>query len=273
MKIIHLTDPHFVAGGNLFDLDPEARLAAAILDVNTNHADAEFAVISGDLADRGDAASYERLKRVVSAFRIPVALMLGNHDRRDEFRSVFYDLPVDSGGFVQQIIDVDNCRFVLLDTLGPGDPGVLCDDRLDWLDNRLREAAGKSVYIFMHHPPFDTGHAAMDLHKLADPDRFKAVVLPHKNVRHIFFGHVHRPISGSWNGISLSCLPSLNHQVTMDLRRNQPLGAHDGDPSYGVVLIGPDSIMVHNHDYLTKHHCFILDDPWVEQLTAPSSAA
>jgi hypothetical protein len=81
---------------------------------------------------------------------------------------------------------------------------------------RTREGAGKPVYIFMHHPPFDIGHDLMDLIKLDDAGRsFAASCSKGHDIRHIFFGHAHRTISGQWRGISFSALPSLNHQLPL----------------------------------------------------------
>lgn len=47
MKLIHLTDTHFVRPGlRLFGLDPQARLDAAVDDINTHHANADLVVIT-----------------------------------------------------------------------------------------------------------------------------------------------------------------------------------------------------------------------------------
>ena len=48
-KIIWMSDPHFQNEGTIDGLDPRARLAAAINHANAHHADADFAILSGDL--------------------------------------------------------------------------------------------------------------------------------------------------------------------------------------------------------------------------------
>lgn len=59
MKFIHFTDLHLVPRGEkLWGFDPVARFEACLSDLAKFHADAEFCVISGDLTDRGDIASY-----------------------------------------------------------------------------------------------------------------------------------------------------------------------------------------------------------------------
>ncbi len=55
MKLIHITDTHFVARGlKLYGLDPHARLAAAVADVNALHRDAELAIVTGDVTHWGE---------------------------------------------------------------------------------------------------------------------------------------------------------------------------------------------------------------------------
>jgi Icc protein len=53
---------------------------------------------------------------------------------------------------------------------------------------------------------------------MAEAAAFTEVVTPYRaRIRHVFFGHVHRPISGSWLGIPFSTLRGTNHQVCFDL--------------------------------------------------------
>ena len=54
MKFVILTDTHLSAEKSLYGLDPVARLRAAIGNINTYHADAEFVILTGDIAHRGD---------------------------------------------------------------------------------------------------------------------------------------------------------------------------------------------------------------------------
>ena len=50
MKLIHITDTHFVARGlKLYGLDPHARLAAAVADINAFRRDAKLAIVTDPL--------------------------------------------------------------------------------------------------------------------------------------------------------------------------------------------------------------------------------
>ena len=71
-------------------------------------------------------------------------------------------------GFAQYAIDLPQAHFLCLDSLTPGaTSGLLCAERLDWLESVLRANPDKPTLVFLHHPPM-----ALDLPML-DPDRLK----------------------------------------------------------------------------------------------------
>ena len=253
MKFIHLTDPHLVEPGlRLFGLDPLARLDAAVTDINIHHADAEVAVITGDLTHWGEASAYAGLRRTLDRLLIPYVPMIGNHDDRAALREAFPNAPVDSQGFIQGHRDSKAGRMVFLDTHQPGThAGWYCEDRQQWLFRQLGAATGP-VFLFMHHPPFDVGLAPMDRLGIVQRDAVAEIIRPFRTrVRHLFFGHVHRPISGSWMGIPFSTLRGTSHQVCLDWTATGDSipGSHE-PPAYAIVLAGADTVVVHTHDYL-----------------------
>lgn len=245
MKIIHLTDLHLPARGEvLWGLDPFARLESALNDIEVLHPDAALCVISGDLADRGASEAYEWLAERLTRFPIETVLMIGNHDDRLTAIEKLPSIPVDVNGFVQTAIDIPFGRLLFLDTLkGETSAGQYCAIRQEWLKQQLADAQDRSIWIFMHHPPFDVGIPYMDRIKLEDADAFGEIVRDAK-VRHIFFGHIHRVCFVNWQGISCSSLPSLSHQVPL----NRPaLGTSYSiePPMYGVITLMPNGMVVH----------------------------
>jgi 3',5'-cyclic-AMP phosphodiesterase len=251
VKIVHFTDPHLtVPGERLFHFDPWERLDACLADIAAYHGDADFCVVTGDLAESGDAAAYEALKERLARFPLETRLLLGNCDDRAHFLQVFGG--ADSSGFVQGERIDGRGRFLFIDTLDGGDTpaGLYCAARSDWLRGRLAEAGGVPVYIFMHHPPFDIGHAAMDRIKLADAGRFMELLEGHA-VKHIFFGHTHRPVSGTHRGIGFSGQPGLNFQIPLSAA-SIATGLSEEPPMYGVVLVSRDGVAVNSDAFLHR---------------------
>lgn len=272
-KLIVFTDLHILpAGGTIIGLDPSERLRKGIAHVNAHHPDAHHVLFTGDLAHRGDVASYQRLRELLAELRCPYSLLLGNHDQRDNFLSVFPQAPLDAHGFVQQAIDIDpdqgqgqdghtGARLLLLDTLfappysfPDSYSGFLCAQRLDWLAQQLASAGTRPVHIFMHHPPHATGFVGMDAIALKNGEAFYALLERYGNVRHIFAGHVHRTISGSSHGIAFSVFKSPCHQQPMPFAAEDTTLSVDEPGAYGIVLLRPDGVLVHTEDYEIARH-------------------
>ena len=263
MKLIHITDTHLVTPGHsLYQTDPYERLAQCIDDVLAHHSDAAMCVVTGDLAHKGEPAAYKGLARQLGRLPMPVYPLVGNHDFRAPFRAEFPHAPHDAHGFVQEVVRRDEGDFIMLDTLDEGvNTGDYCERRQAWLAARLKEAGTRPVYLFMHHPPFAIGIPCVDRIALLEPERLARVIEPHRaNIRHIFYGHVHRPVCGSWKGIPVSTMRGLNHQVPFDLKTVAPVPKSHEPPAYSVVFIEPDQVTVHFHDYLDRRTLVKVDD-------------
>ncbi|MBO9353038.1 phosphodiesterase [Bordetella petrii] len=253
-KILHITDPHLVAAGEmLHGLDPYARLSACIDDILEHHGDAACCVITGDLAHRGEAAAYEALRTQVERLPFPCFPLVGNHDLRAPFTAAFPERIDDGQGFVQGRFDIGDAALLMLDTLDEGrNGGLYCERRQAWLAHQLHSLGGRPAYLFMHHPPFDIGIPCLDRIGLSNPEPFTQIAAGHDNLRHLFFGHVHRPVCGSWRGIPYSTMRGLNHQVPFDLHTISPVPKSHEPPAYAVVFLDTHQVTVHFHDYLDK---------------------
>lgn len=252
MKIIQFSDVHMMPNGaSLYGLDPRARLEACIRDINVRQGDADFCIITGDLANAGQKGAYEAVRACLAELDLPTYLAIGNHDRRQTFGEVFPDIPRDENGFVQYLIDFPAVRFLILDTVEEGAHwGSYCSLRARWLDTQLSRSTDRPVYLFMHHPPFDIGVPSQDRLRIRDAHLFGEVVSRHRNIKHIFHGHVHRPVCGSWCGIPVSALRGTNHQVQFDLETVTPIPLCHEPPAYAMILLRRDQTIVHYHDFL-----------------------
>lgn len=269
MKLIHLTDTHFVPRGEtLYGGDPRVVLEAAVADINKHHRDADLVCITGDLTHWGEPEAFESLAEVLSPLKPPLQLMLGNHDDRPTFAQYFPEQRRDENGFVQSVLKTDQGHLIFLDTnLDGTHAGWYCEVRRKWLAAQLKtaEADGAPVFLFMHHPPFPIGLAPLDRISLQEPEAFAATIAPYTaRIRHLFFGHIHRPLSGNWKGISVSSLRAMNHQCWFVLEVETAIAGSFEPPAYAVVLIDDDTVVIHTHDFLDKSPKFSLRESPVE---------
>ena len=264
LKIIQITDCHLLPSGEtIFDSNPETRLRTCIDDINANHPDAALCVLTGDLAHHADPRAYAVLKECLAELALPYRLMMGNHDDRTALRTAFPDVPVDEHGFVQSALDTAAGRLLFLDTIQPGvHTGAYCPQRRAWLKARLGESGDDvPVYLFMHHPPFAIELPHIDEYRMDDRDSSSLgdMLREGKAPRHLFFGHVHRPVCGSWLGIPFSALRGTNHQSWLDFRARNVNVCSLEPPAYGVIFIAPDRTIVHFHDFLDDSPKYIYD--------------
>jgi 3',5'-cyclic AMP phosphodiesterase CpdA len=261
LKFIHLTDTHLVTPGHaLYGNDPAQRLQQAIDSINREHADAAFVVVTGDLAHRGEPEAYAELRERLSTLNTPVHLLVGNHDDRGHFLEAFTQTPTTDDGFVQYAYTASGFRHIALDSNEPGVSwGVFCERRARWLADELSAGEPLPVHLFIHHPPFGVGIPPMDRISLLDAGPLREALVPHaKRIRHLFFGHLHRPLAGSWMGIPTSTIRGTNHQVALQLYEGERVPGSMEPPQYAVVLANDESTIVHFHDFADRSDRFAL---------------
>ncbi|CDX23111.1 3',5'-cyclic adenosine monophosphate phosphodiesterase CpdA [Mesorhizobium sp. ORS 3324] len=250
MKIIQVTDVHLGRRGEIrFGANLNERLDRCIDHINARHGDAALCVFTGDLTESGETESYADLKTALGRLSVPYRLLPGNHDRRANLIAAFPENGSDGNGFVQSVFDTPQGRLVFLDSLAEGRvTGELCDNRLAWLGARLAEAEGRSVYLFLHHPPVELGLAILDPLGLEQPQKLLDVLKRHGNVRYIFFGHVHRDIAGTVAGIPFSAQRGLHARFMLHLTGDEVV--EQAPPAYSIILIDGARVVIHSHDFL-----------------------
>ena len=209
-----MSDPHFQNSGTIDGLDPRARLDAAVIYLNANYADADFAVLSGDLVGDDIAGDYAAIAPYLAKSKVPVYPLIGNNDDRAGFRQ-HLALPANAmPDFVQYTVETPREIFICLDTHKIGShAGQFCATRQAWLDATLKENATKPAYIFMHHPPLALGLPPQDEIMLDEGEVFLDLIGRHANVKHLFMGHVHRPTAGTARGVPFATIGALSFQA------------------------------------------------------------
>ena len=256
MKIIHLSDPHIYTD-KIHGIDPVSRFKKALDHILKNHSDADLFVITGDITDLGDKESYQLFIKIIQDANLPEQLdpklIIGNHDNREEFKKNFPSIQEDENGFVQYFKDLENKRFIFIDTnLDDGDKGYYCEDRQAWLNKTLNQTSyDKDIYIFMHHNPLALVKEETDEIGLQQKEEFKKILLSSKkNIKHIFFGHQHITSSGSYCNITFSSPRSTWFPLISNFSNQYRLGTANTDTNYNIAIIRSDGIIIHTEDFL-----------------------
>jgi 3',5'-cyclic AMP phosphodiesterase CpdA len=220
---LHIREPGRLAYGRI---NTAPYLAQAVESILRLPQQPDAIVITGDLTDFGRAAEYEHLRVLLAPLApVPVYLLPGNHDAREQLRASFPEHSyLGSHGFVQYSVPVGGLQLIALDTVVPGaSEGSLCPERLRWLAAELDKHTERPVVIAMHHPPFRTliGHMD-DIGLLDGAEALEQLVARHTNVERVICGHLHRSIQVRFGGTIAATVPSPAHQVCLDLAADAP---------------------------------------------------
>lgn len=232
VTLLHVSDPH------LTDDPASTRRLRAVLDLPQARLP-DAVVVTGDIADHGEAAEYEAFGAAMAGSP-PWLAVPGNHDDPATLRSVL-------GQDRCPVLDVADVRVIGLDVTVPGGHhGCL---RQDTADDAVALAAGaRHVVLALHQPPITTGHGVLDAMLLTNPAALAELVgrLPH--VVAVLCGHIHTPLAASLAGTPVLCAPGVASSLALDPHR-RPIMSTDGPPGLALHRIADDGGVI-----TTFHH-------------------
>lgn len=257
MIIAQISDPHITiaTGAAHPDADPALRLQQAVTHLQRLPTPPDVLLITGDCANGGSLAEYQRLRTLLRPLPMPVYVIPGNHDDRHQILALFG--PQGSAalpGFVQYVVDDQPVRLIGLDTQVPRrDEGQLCAQRLAWLEQRLAEAPTRPTVIFMHHPPFATGLAVLDQIGLLDAEAFGAIVARHPQIERIVAGHVHMTLLRRFQGTLAMTCAATTAQLLPDIRQPERLAVAMEPPTCLLHVWGERTGLVTHTSVIGDH--------------------
>ncbi|MCC3277364.1 phosphodiesterase [Arthrobacter sp. zg-Y40] len=243
--ILHLSDTHLLAGERRLygAVDSLTNLKRLFARLEESGQQPEAIVFTGDLADRGEAGAYARLRDVVvpAAERMGARVIwaMGNHDDRAAFRQVLLNgapemTPVD------QVHHLDGLRVITLDTSVPGyHHGELTAEQLAWLRRELHTPAPDGTILAMHHPPVPSVQDLSVLVELRNQQELAAVIAG-SDVRAVIAGHLHYSTFSTFAGIPVSVASATCY--AQDLVTPGTRG-QDAGQSFNMVHLYEDSVV------------------------------
>lgn len=245
--ILHMSDTHLVGGPEPLygSVDSEARLRQIFADLEASGSRPEAIVFTGDLADRGEAKAYAKLRKIVepAAHKLGAEVIwaMGNHDDRATLRSELLNEPADTAPLDRSYM-VNGLRIITLDSTVPGNHhGEISHEQLVWLANELLTPAPYGTILALHHPPVPCVQDLAVLVELRDQSRL-ADVLRGTDVRAILAGHLHYSTSALFAGIPVSVASATCY--TQDLTYDDGgTRGRDGAQAYNLVHVYDDTVV------------------------------
>lgn len=228
MRIVHISDTHLDAadGPNQWGFNASDSLRAILHDLR-HVKDVDLVVVSGDVADDGSLAAYERARSLVSAFAsphgAPVLYSTGNHDERGTFTQVLGHGHLGTSGTTDVVPTfpddvaassvVAGRRFVTLDSLVPGKGyGVLSRPQLEWLSDLLTRPAERGTTLVFHHPPITLDVGVQHALGLQDVEEL-VTVIEDSDVDLVLCGHFHQQICGTLASAQVWVTPGVVNRI------------------------------------------------------------
>ncbi|MCU1536294.1 MAG: metallophosphoesterase [Humibacillus sp.] len=245
--IAHLSDPHLLG-------DPEARLGGridtseqlrqALSRVEACGEAIDALVISGDLADRGEPAAYERLMELVAPVveRLGCRLVLtgGNHDERRPMARVLHG--IDDDGPHDEVVMIRGLRVITLDSAVPGyHHGGLSEAQYAWLATELATPAEHGTILVIHHAPITYRSPVMQLLDFDDVDRLRDLVAD-TDVRAVLSGHLHVTSFGTLGHVPVVVAGGVSYVDDVGAPRELLMGI-DGPQSWNLVEVHADEVV------------------------------
>lgn len=236
LRLLHLTDLHFLAGAGerMLGVDTEQSFADTLRAALASGPPPDLVLLTGDLVQDPVPSAYRRLRERLRGLPCPAYCLPGNHD---DPRLIEQHL-VGAGVLFQSNLVVGGWQIICLDSTIPRLPfGRLGGEQLRLLEDLLGRHPECHALIALHHHAVPSGSAWMDTMVLEDADRLFGLLAAHPRVRAVVCGHVHQAIDRTHQGVRMIATPSTCFQFK-PLQADFALDALP--PGYRWIELGAD---------------------------------
>lgn len=270
--IIHVSDPHFLAGGARLGgrYDVDGTFARTLDAIRAVHPSPAAIVLTGDLTDLGEPDAYRRLRDAVEPVAeelgTQVIWVAGNHDERPALRAGLLDAPATQEP-VTGVWEVDGLRIIALDTSVPGwHHGDLDDDQLAWLADVLRTPAPHGTLLAMHHPPLPSHLPLFDILELRHQEKLEEAIRG-SDVRGVLAGHLHYSSTGVFAGVPVSVASATCYTMNV-ARPAAEVNGMDAAQAFNLVHVYPDTVTHTVVPVTTASTGDYFSEAWLEKMAA-----
>jgi len=239
---IQITDIHFKDTHQqlLHNINISEVISHIFNDINLKHPEIEFIIITGDISDSGNTASYLAINDIIKNYKIPIFWLPGNHDNLNNIFNINQCENVSSS----KAFSKNGFNFVLLNSVSGFEKGLnksrgvldICE--LEFLKLELIRKPNLQHIIALHHSPIRSG-TWKDERMLQNANEFFDIVKQYQNVCLVIFGHQHHSSFDIIDKIIYFSPPAASYQFDKIIK----WGFDNFPPGYGKIHLNPGGII------------------------------
>lgn len=256
LTFLHISDTHISAQPdyrphwvNPMTAHPNYGIETLIKAVQNLPFTVDFILHTGDVCADPIEANYHCARELLLQLNCPVILLSGNHDSAEMLSDI-----VDDGECLRvmrnDVAHVNGYNLIGMDTNGIGDTHApsLHPEMVAWVDHILKQENSAPLVVAMHHPLIETGVPWIDEDMLVkNGQTVHSILSTHiKQIRGVFHGHIHQPVTSYCDGIMYVGAPSIWYNI----HGHPNLKLHDQDlmlqPGFNLVMIREERTFVRN---------------------------
>ena len=264
IRFLHISDTHL--GPDKYFIQHKVNTYEAFSQflkaVKTLPFTPDFIVHTGDITADCYEEGYRLVASMIQDLKIPMYFVTGHHDTSKLIKSY---LPM---RHIQVLSEKLNCyrfsfgdnHFLTVDGRGHDeiDPhGVINTEQMDILKKELK--AGKMLTLFIHFSPIPYDSTWFDQNMLlTNGQEFHELLVAHKRqIRGVFFGHIHRSTQIFQDGILYSGVGSTSIQFIVHPWQKMPIFESIGYGYFNIVTLEKNRITIKESSFGNGQEIFI----------------
>ncbi len=215
VRVVQVTDPHLYRDrdGVLAGISTWKTFRAVLRQIERQHGDFDFLVLTGDLAQDEELDTYLMLREALGDWLERCRIIPGNHDDPANLRKAFPELFSQDAGPLTFALSAGDWKIIGLDSHLPGEvKGRIDANQLQWLRDQLRMDPGTRTLLFVHHPPIAINVDWLDKIALDDAAGLVDLIKASPQIKVICAGHVHQEFAGRIGAAAMFTTPSTSVQ-------------------------------------------------------------
>ena len=211
VRVVQVTDPHLYrdTDGVLAGISTWQTFRAVLAQIERQHGDFDFLVLTGDLAQDEEFDTYLMLREALGDWLERCRIIPGNHDDPANLRKAFPDLFSQDRGPLTFELSIGDWKIIGLDSHLPGETkGRVGANQLQWLRDELRMDSSTRTLLFVHHPPVAINVDWLDEIGLDGAADLVDVIEASPQIKVICAGHVHQEFAGRIGAVAMYTTPS-----------------------------------------------------------------